>query len=130
MADTSGRIHTTADLTKEKFEQEKLEALSAFLKNARNFMEHDEAMNREILKAFSAAVAEYIKNPGVQTSGGGNIDALINALKARSAGEMGPTGGDIVGGDWFTDLMDAIIKSLASEKDFIMGIIRLIFCGC
>ncbi len=119
--------------TGDLLEQEKNEALRVLLKESVNFVQLDNRINGLFEEALSIAVAQFKKDPGGSSSGRGDIEALVSALKARTEGGTGVSGGDIVGGaplDDVIDLIKALVEVLKGEKEFFMQIIRLIFCGC
>jgi hypothetical protein len=117
----------------DQFEQKKQQALESFLEESVGFVRFDNRMNGLLEQLLATVVKQVKDDPGAAFSDRGNMDALINALKSRSEGGSGLSGGDIIGGAPIDDVI-ALIKEIASvmkdEKDFFMKIIQLIFCGC
>jgi len=134
MAENTGKTTGAAGHTPDdRLEQKKIEALAILLDESVRFVKIDGDIN-DLLKQLLGAVVEQVKkDPGAAFSSKGDIDALVSALKAKSEGGTGISGGDIVGGTLIDDiiqLIGALVSVLKDEKAFFMQIIRLIFCGC
>jgi hypothetical protein len=118
----------------ERLEQQKKEALGAVLDLAVKITRNDEKITGSVAMILDALAHEVAKNPtSFFSNGGSDIHALVTALKAKSESGPGVSGGDIVGGLSWSDIVDtikALEGFLKDEKAFVMDILRLIFCGC
>jgi hypothetical protein len=116
-----------------RLEQQKTEAMSKMLGYAVGITENDLKLTGAVASIVDTLAHEIAKNPKAFFSGGGgDADALVAALRAREGGP-GVSGGDIVGGlDWkdIVDTINSLSGFLKDEKAFVMDILRLIFCGC
>lgn len=134
MAESTGKNPGAAEhTTDDRFELKKREALASLLDESVRFVKIDGDINDLLKQLLSAVVEQVKKDPGAAFSGKGDFDALVSALKARSEGGTGVSGGDIVGDSLISDLIDlikALVGILKDEKDFFLKIIMLIFCGC
>jgi hypothetical protein len=137
MAENTGKNPGAAEhAATDRLEQKKQEALEFLLDQSLRFVETDNNINKLVEQLLGVLVQQLQKNPSAVLSNGGDIDALVSALRARSeGGPIGPgvSGGDIVGGLGWSDIVDtirALEGFLKGEKAFVMDILRLIFCGC
>ena len=130
MAEATHKSPGTDELAAE-LEQKIIKAKMLLLDEAVAFVQLDRRYNEQFLVLLGVLVEYVKKDPAAALSGsGGNIDALVTALRAKAEGGTSVAGNDIVGGGALSDLVDAIINIITKEKDFIMALIRLIVCGC
>jgi hypothetical protein len=117
-----------------RLEQQKIEAMSKMLGYAVGITENDLKITGAVASIVDTLAQEVAKRPrDFFSSGSGDADALVAALRARGEGGPGVSGGDIVGGlDWkdIVDTINGLAGFLKDEKAFVMDILRLIFCGC
>jgi hypothetical protein len=117
-----------------RLEQQKTEALGALLDLAVKITRNDEKITGAVATIVDNLAQEIAKDPkAFFLNGSSDADALVAALKAKAAGGSGVSGGDIAGGLGWSDVVDtikALEGFLKDEKQFVMEILRLIFCGC
>lgn len=135
MADNEKKPNGPAQEAADRLEQKKKEALGLLLDQTVLFVKSDVQMVGLLEELLRALVQQVQKDPSVILSGGGDVDieALLNALRSKAGGGPGVSGGDIVGGSVWSNIVDtihALEGFLKDEKKFIMDILRLIFCGC
>lgn len=131
MAETSA---STDPNKNHRLEQKKQEALETLLAESLQFVNNDNGVIRLAKDLFETVVTEAKRNPAsLFSSKSDNMDAILSALKNRPPAGSGVSGGDIVGGGPFSDIIDfisALGSLIADEKKFFLKIIFLIFCGC
>ena len=117
-----------------RLEQQKTEGLGVLLDLAIKITRNDEKITGSVSAIVDTLAQEIAKDPKAfflnQSS---DADALVAALKAKTEGGPGVSGGDVVGGLGWSDVVDtikALEGFLKDEKNFVMEILRLIFCGC
>ena len=121
-------------LSEQEFDQRKRQIAIELFEQTKTFMETDNLLNRAIIDLVQTVSANIKANPKLfESESSATIDDLIKQMRSATGQSGDKSGGDITGGNILGDIADfihAIGDFIKGEKDFIMQIIRLIFCGC
>lgn len=124
----------TGGLSEQEFDQRKRQIAIELFEQTKTFMQADDQLNRAVIDLVQAVAANIKANPKLfEAQSSASIDDLIKQMRAATGQDGDKTGADIVGGGILGDIADfihSIGDFIKGEKDFIMQIIRLIFCGC
>jgi hypothetical protein len=121
-------------LTEQEFDLRKRQVAIELFEQTKTFMQTDDLLNRAVIELVQAVTANVKANPKLfESQSSASIDDLIKQMRSATGQAGDKTGADISGGGVLGDIADflhAIGDFIKGEKDFIMDIIRLIFCGC
>lgn len=121
-------------LSEQEFDQRKRYIAIELFEQTRTFMQTDDQLNRSVVDLVQTITANIKANPKFfEGAGSTSVDDLIRQMRAATGQDGDKSGADIAGGVGLPDIADfinAISDFIKGEKDFIMQIIRLIFCGC
>lgn len=124
----------TAGLSEQEFDQRRRHIAIELFDQTRTFMQTDDQLNRAMIDLVQTVAGNIKANPKFFEAGSSvSVDDLLRQMRAAAGQEGDKSGADIVGGAGLPDIADfinAISDFIKGEKDFIMQIIRLIFCGC
>lgn len=123
-----------AGLSEEEFENRKRQIAIELFEQTKVFMQTDDLLNRTVIGLIQAVTDNIKANPKLfESESSASIDDLVRQMKTATGVGGDKSGADIFGGGVLSSIADfihSIGDFIKGEKDFILQIIRLIFCGC
>lgn len=120
-------------LSEDEFERQKRSVAIELFMQTKVFMETDHQVNLAVIDLIKTVTDNLKANPKLfDTESSASIDDLVRQMKA-STGTGDMSGADIIGGgilNSIAEFIHSIGDFIKGEKDFILQIIRIIFCNC